>query len=99
MSQILLLQGNPSKRRKSRKHRSAAQRRATAKLVAMNRNPAKRKSRRKSRKSSAVAVVRRSSRRSVRRSARRSFSRSSGGLRSFTGLLKTGAMKIGRAHV
>lgn len=99
MSQILLLQGNPSKRRKSRKHRSAAQRRATAKLVAMNRNPApkRRRKSRKARKSASVAIVRRSSsRRSVRR-ARRSFSRSSGSVRGFTGLLKSAAFMGGGA--
>jgi hypothetical protein len=94
---------NPRKRRKGRKHRSAAQRAATARLVAMNRsrkmhrNP-RGKSRRRQRGYAVAASprVHRKIRRFVRRS-RRTFRalhrRYSGGMMgSAVGILKAGAI-------
>lgn len=101
-AEILLLKGNPS-RRKSRKRRSSAQRAATRRMLAANRsrfhsNPRKR---RKSRKASVAAapVKRRSSRRSSYRkvSRRRSSGRSFGGSSGIVNLLKTGAIMGGGA--
>lgn len=90
MPELLLLQGNPKKRR-SRKHRSAAQKAATRRLVSLNRarrNPSKRKTRRKAASSAApFAVTRRRARRS-RRSSTRSVSRQS------FGSIKTAAMPM-----
>lgn len=97
MNEILLLKGNPSKRRGKRR-RSAAQRAATRRMLAANRgrfhsNPRKR--RRKSsgkRRASASPVARRKTRR-VHRVAGRGFSS------GFVGLLKTGAIMGGGALV
>lgn len=101
MSQILLLKGNPSKRRRSGKRRSPAQRAATARMLAANRgrrNPSKR------RKSHAVsaAPVKHRRRRGAKRSARRISRRSSGmggGSSNMMNLLKTGAIMGGGAVV
>jgi len=92
---------NPRKRRaKSRKPRSAAQKAATARMLAANRrtsNPRKRRARRAS-APAAVASVRRRARRSVAR-ARRSVSRYMGGSvqKNAMGLLKTGVVGAGGA--
>lgn len=88
----LLLVGNPAKRRKSRKPRTAAQRAATAKMLAANRarkNPAKR---RKARTASAAKPVIRYRTRARKNPARRRARRNpiSGGLnmRSIVAQLK-----------
>jgi hypothetical protein len=102
MNEILLLKGNPSKRRKSRKHRSAAQKAATLRLIAFNRNSPKK--RRKASKASgrffnkATPISRRKSRGITRKATRRgrSISRMGGGV---VGLLKTGAIAGGGALV
>jgi len=91
MNEILLLKGNPSKRRGKRR-RSAAQRAATRKMLAANRsrfhsNPRKRRKSIKRRAKSAVASVRRSVRR-----ARRSVSSGRSIGNGFVGLLKNGAL-------
>ena len=92
---------NPRKRRaKSRKPRSAAQKAATARMLAANRrtssNPRKRRTRRAA--PAAVASVRRRARRSVAR-ARSSVSRYMGGSvqKNAMGLLKTGVVGAGGA--
>lgn len=64
MNQLLLLHGNP--RRKSRKHRSTAQRAATRKMLAANRSRRNPKRRKSSRSTSVI-----SARRTVRRVSRR----------------------------
>lgn len=105
MNELLLLKGNPSRRR-SKKRRSAAQRAATKRMLAANRsrfshNPSRK--RRKSRRSTSVAVAaparrRRSSRvsRVTRRSARR---RSFSGGSNIMSILKNGAIMGGGAVV
>lgn len=97
MQELLLLQGNPSKRRGGKKRRSAAQRAATRKMLAANRNPAKRRSKRA--KSTAVsAPARRSARRGARRSASRGVSSSFRGMGGgILAMVKVGAVAGGGA--
>lgn len=99
MNQLLLLSGNP-KRRKSGKRRSAAQRRATARMLAANRSRTNPKRRRRAKHTgTAVASAprrrRRKSHGAVSRRGRRkgggfSLFRSTGG--SAVNLLKAGAI-------
>lgn len=97
MNELLLLKGNPS-RRKSRKRRSPAQRAATRRMLAANRsrfghNPSKRKRRRSVRVAGVVAHR-------TKRRIRRSF-RSGGSVRSMgsgiAGMVKNGAIAGGGA--
>jgi hypothetical protein len=102
MNEILLLQGNPSKRRKgSRKRRSAAQRAATKRMLAANRARSGAPKRRKSRRKASAAPIARRARRAVHRVARRA--RRHGylgtGFGSAMGVLKTGAIMGGGAVV
>lgn len=82
MQELLVLTGNP-KRRKSGKRRSPAQRAATRRMLAANRsrfhsNPKRRKSRRKSSAVASAAPVRHRRRSTSRRVARRAGRRSGG---------------------
>lgn len=114
MSTALWTIGNNPRRRKSRKHRSPAQRAATRKMLAANRarrNPrrAVATKRRASRRTSIRAVARRATstvrRRasSVRRSVRRHARRATASFRGFGGgamaLVKAGAIGAGGAIV
>lgn len=97
MNEILLLKGNPS-RRKSRKRRSPAQRAATRRMLAANRsrfghNPTKKKSR-KRRSTAAVRYIKRNTptfRKAARRIGRSRRYRSVMGS-GITGMLKNGAI-------
>lgn len=92
MSQELLLIGNPAKRRKSRKTRSVAQRRATAKMLAANRG--RRARRAPVRALSNPVRHRRRARRSVSVSRRRTRRNpiGSGSLRGIVPMLKAAGL-------
>lgn len=86
MQELLLLQGNPSKRRGGKKRRSAAQRAATRKMLAANRNPAKRRAK--------SAPARRSARRSGSKGMSSAFRGMGGGILA---MVKVGAVAGGGA--
>jgi len=96
LNEILLLKGNPSKRRKARKGRTAAQRAATRRMLAANRsrflrNPSKApKSKKRKTRKSASSAPRRKSRR---------VSRMPGHSSNLVSMLKQGAFMGGGAIV
>lgn len=100
--QTLAVFGNPRRKGRSGKRRSAAQKAATRRMLAANRSargsaPKRRRSRRRT--SVAVAAPRRVSRRSSRRSVRRMGRRMSSGFRAsgIVEMLKNGAVMGGGA--